>query len=290
MGQAYSTMIETLKPFIGPYAAQLGLAGQFFLAGESSVWSPLFLPLFAAIQYYKNDINQMDNLTFFAGLLPMSTMALYWAQGLLYYHLFDKPKAAIEAKHQKKFPLTPSMFKLIGTVLFNQICLYWPLCYGLTKYMTEGRPETAPLMTLAHIGGFAMIQEALFYYIHIICHKNSFMYQYVHKQHHTHTAPFAFAAEYAHPVEEIAVNILPPMAGFMLTQSDNFTIFLWYAMSTLGQQNFHCGYKMPWVPSFSTVVKFHDDHHKLFNNNYGVFGWLDRLHGTLAPPVEEKMD
>ena len=50
------------------------------------------------------------------------------------------------------------------------------------------------------------------------------------------------------------------------------------------------GYTMPWVPSFSTVVKFHDDHHKLFNNNYGVFGWLDRLHGTLAPPVEEKMD
>ena len=62
-----------------------------------------------------------------------SSLALYWAQGTLYYHLFDKPKAAIEAKHQKKFPLTPSMFKLIGTVLFNQICLYWPLCYGLTK-------------------------------------------------------------------------------------------------------------------------------------------------------------
>ena len=31
------------------------------------------------------------------------------------------------------------MFKLIGTVLFNQICLYWPLCYGLTK---EGSRST----------------------------------------------------------------------------------------------------------------------------------------------------
>ena len=73
----FLSKLSLQKPLIGPYAAQLGLAGQFFLAGESSVWSPLFLPLFAAIQYYKNDINQMDNLTFFAGLLPMSTMGTY---------------------------------------------------------------------------------------------------------------------------------------------------------------------------------------------------------------------
>ena len=30
------------------------------------------------------------------------------------------------------------------------------------KYMTEGRPETAPLMTLAHIGGFGKCLE-IFY-------------------------------------------------------------------------------------------------------------------------------
>ena len=44
-------------------------------------------------------------------------------------------------------------------------------------------------------------------------------------------------------------------------------------MSTL---NAHSGYHFPLLPS----PEFHDYHHLKFNQNFGVLGILDSLHGT----------
>ena len=49
------------------------------------------------------------------------------------------------------------------------------------------------------------------------------------------------------------------------------------------------GYKLPWVPSHSNGAKFHDDHHRLFNKNYGGIGFLDWFHGTLEGPGHFEM-
>ena len=40
------------------------------------------------------------------------------------------------------------------------------------KYMTEGRSETAPLMTLAHIGGFGKCLEIFYNLIYPTCIQN----------------------------------------------------------------------------------------------------------------------
>ena len=57
----------------------------------------------------------------------------------------------------------------------------------------------------------------------------------------------------------------------------------WYHDNTLS------GYKLPWVPNHSNGAKFHDDHHRLFNKNYGGIGFLDWFHGTLEGPGHFEM-
>ncbi len=39
------------------------------------------------------------------------------------------------------------------------------------------------------------------------------LYKYVHKKHHEWTAPIGWVAVYAHPVEHIISNMLPPVMG-----------------------------------------------------------------------------
>ena len=49
------------------------------------------------------------------------------------------PKAWLEHKHQKKFPLTPNLRTLILTVCRNQFLILWPAC--ILMYHLDMRPE-----------------------------------------------------------------------------------------------------------------------------------------------------
>ena len=52
--------------------------------------------------------------------------------------------------------------------------------------------------------------------------------------------------------------------------------WIWVIMVTLSSLNVHSGYHLPFVQS----PEEHDYHHLKFNQCYGPFGILDRLHGT----------
>ncbi|CAG2183777.1 unnamed protein product, partial [Oppiella nova] len=64
--------------------------------------------------------------------------------------------------------------------------------------------------------------------------------------------------------------------GPLVLGSHTATAWLWFTLATLSTLNAHSGFHFPFFPS----PEAHDYHHLKFNQNFGVLGVLDRLHGT----------
>lgn len=129
-----------------------------------------------------------------------------------------------------------------------------------------------------------MVEDTWHYFAHRFFH-TPYFYAHVHKMHHTYTAPFGMAAEYAHPVETMALGV-----GFFLPLpfvcNHLFVFWCWLATRMIQTTDCHMGYYFPWlnplyILPFYGGVRFHDYHHKAFTVNYAsTFTYWDWLFGT----------
>ncbi|KAH8386380.1 hypothetical protein KR093_000120 [Drosophila rubida] len=129
-----------------------------------------------------------------------------------------------------------------------------------------------------------VLEEFMFYYAHRLLHHKA-IYKYVHKKHHEWTAPIAAITLYAHPVEHVVANLLPVGVSLSLLGSHVTVAWGMITLAVINSMSDHTGYSFPWSAG---SVRFHDYHHAKFNYNYGVMGWLDKLHGTYRAPYEQK--
>eukprot|EP01108_Squamamoeba_japonica_P008307 TRINITY_DN733_c0_g1_i1.p2 TRINITY_DN733_c0_g1~~TRINITY_DN733_c0_g1_i1.p2 ORF type:complete len:212 (+),score=42.11 TRINITY_DN733_c0_g1_i1:62-637(+) len=130
---------------------------------------------------------------------------------------------------------------------------------------------------LAQLFAVVMIEEVMFYYSHRALHQPPF-YKMIHKQHHEWTAPMAWEAIYAHPLEHILSNILPIYTGVFIVKMHPVCGLAWNMLALHSTLCSHSGLHMPLMAS----PEEHDYHHATFNENFGVIGLLDQLHGTNA--------
>lgn len=229
-------------------------------------------------------------------------MIVYWTYGLALLYFLDMthyPTSVYKGKHQAEKTFSPAgnahspaLTKCIRDVLFNQFFVILPglllidFCAVELKLLPGLRVEPS-LPTLAELALQTVLSlvcvEIGFYYSHRLLHYPAF-YSRIHKIHHEFIAPYGIAAVYAHPIEVFVGNTLCVMGPAWLI---NMHLFNWYLAIVIGwiiTINGHAGYALP--PKHSNL---HDLHHEFFNCNYGTFGVLDYLHGTVKDlPASER--
>lgn len=237
--------------------------------------------------------------------------------------LMGKKKNTTETSWTRSVKLQPKevvswsdVFKCARVVLRNQVFLMLPFSLLQAPYLRRSSPALAQFAkdpsclfgattssavlewpywyeVLAQLVFCFFIEEIGFYYSHRLLHTPS-LYKKIHKQHHEFRAPIGMAAEYAHPFEFAVSNLLPitspPMTlslllGPQLGGFHPLTLVLWYTVNIYGTISHHCGYRFPWLLG-GLDPTFHDDHHRVFNANYGLNGLCDWIHSTKAKAVE----
>ncbi|KAM8900171.1 fatty acid hydroxylase domain-containing protein 2 isoform 5-T5 [Spinachia spinachia] len=265
--------------FLAAFGNSLTWHLQRFWGASGDFWQDLWTKLHVTFEGHHTAL-------FYLGTMLVPTLA-FWGVNALLLLVDTTGKPAFITRYRiqvdKNNPVDKrKLFHALKTVLFNHLCISGPMVVGAYQLMTlRGDPCGPQLPTfhraLLELAFFSILEELMFYYSHRLFHQPS-LYKRFHKQHHEWTAPIGIVCIYAHPLEHMISNMLPVALGPVVLASHLTTTSLWLCMALISTTISHCGYHLPFLPS----PEFHDFHHLRFNQCFGVFGVLDRLHGTDA--------
>lgn len=230
---------------------------------------------------YTKWFNKQDFIILTIGTTIVTT-TVFWLCNLFFIimDMTGKPSFLLKYKIQD-VPVDPGkLLHAMKIALFNQMVIGIPfVMVAAPAFLWRGCPIGGELPSfqwvLFEILVFSLVEEVFFYYSHRLLHHRR-LYSKIHKVHHEWTAPVGVVSMYCHPIEHILSNIIPVTVGPLLMGSHLATTWMWFTLGLMTTTVSHCGYHLPFLPS----PEAHDYHHLKFNNNFGVLGVLDRLHGT----------
>jgi len=135
--------------------------------------------------------------------------------------------------------------------------------------------------------GLMVINDAYFYWMHRLIHRPGW-FQKIHKVHHLSTNPSPYAAFAFHPIEAFLEFIWIMPFFFLVPLHVGMTIafsvvsLVLNVIGHLGVEIYPDRWRAHPVLSWLNRSTFHNDHHRLFRTNYGLyFTFWDRMMGTL---------
>ncbi|KAI5848152.1 putative methylsterol monooxygenase [Tricharina praecox] len=263
---------------------------------ELNVHLNIFERLWAAWYQY------MENDTLATGIMSFVMHELvYFGRSLPWIIIDAIPYFRRWKIQDTKIPTPAEQWRCTKMVLFShftvelpQIWLFHPMC----KYfgMDTGVPFPHWTKMAYQIAIFFIMEDTWHYWFHRAFHWGP-LYKYVHKIHHTYSAPFGLAAEYASPIEVMALGlgtVGSPLLWCYFTQDLHIlTVYLWIVFRLFQAIDAHSGYEFPWslhhfLP-FWAGAEHHDVHHEKFVGNYASsFRWWDYMLDTEAGPEAAK--
>jgi methylsterol monooxygenase len=191
-----------------------------------------------------------------------------------------------------KYGIIALAFLLAGGLtrerLFHPMAQYFGLSTGV---------PFPPLITMAYqIAIFFVMEDTWHYWTHRALHWGP-LYKGIHKIHHTYSAPFGLAAEYASPIEVMILGmgtVGSPILWCAVTGDLHIlTMYVWIMLRLFQAIDAHSGYEFPWslhhfLP-FWAGAEHHDVHHERFIGNYSSsFRWWDYVLDTESGPEAAK--
>lgn len=180
------------------------------------------------------------------------------------------------------------------TVELPQIWLFHPIAAFCG--MDYGVPFPSFGKMAFQIAVFFVLEDTWHYWFHRALHYGP-LYKNIHKLHHTYSAPFGLAAEYASPIEVMLLAIgtvgSPILWVFLTGDLHLFTMYVWIVCRLFQAIDAHSGYDFPWslrhILPFWAGADHHDVHHERFIGNYSSsFRWWDYMLDTESGPEAAK--
>lgn len=161
-------------------------------------------------------------------------------------------------------------YKLIfPTVICNIFILYPILVYLSMDYLHISVGKFDSLKCIAQLLFFLVYFEFSFYVSHRLLHHKK-VYHHIHYIHHQLRHTVALGGLYAHPIEFILGNFIPPAIGpLLVSELHYYTMCIWSVALALYVSLSHSGY-----------AGIHLEHHWSYNKFYGTTGYIDYLLGT----------
>ncbi|KAJ0986223.1 hypothetical protein J5N97_004579 [Dioscorea zingiberensis] len=236
-------------------------------------------------------------------LVMFVPFVVYWVYSGMYELLGSLDNYRLHSKRDEDTKNLVSKLDVIKGVLFQQFIqsstamLIFKLTHDSDDKSTTSSSNTTSspspsflIMSAGQIFVAMFVLDAWQYFIHRCMHVNKFLYRNFHSWHHRVVAPYAFAAQYNHPLDGFLTETLSGALAFFISGMSPRTSVFFFSFATIKGIDDHCGLVMPWNPFhllFSNNTAYHDIHHQLSgskcNFSQPFFVVWDKVFGTYVP-------